>query len=95
MSAVVGLVCALIAQFSSLTATSTTYATLAGIGWLLCGVFALVLLGIYSIQDNKIRAGSFYVSNPAHSAVRGITLGLAMLGVVLAAVEIALFVSKL
>lgn len=82
-------------MFGPFAATSSTYATVAVVGWLLCGVVALVLLGLYTIQDNKVRASSFYVSSPAHSAVRGVTLGLAVLGVILTAVEIALFVSKL
>lgn len=95
VAALLGIICGLFAWFGPATATSTAFAALAIIGWVLCGVVTLVMVGVYTIQDNKIRASTFYVADTTQTTLRGVALGLGLLGVVLTAIEIALWVSKL
>ena len=94
-AAILGILCGLLAWLGPFSATSTAYAALSIVGWVLCGVIALVMVGVYTIQDSKVRAASFYVANTTQLTVRGVTLGLALAGVILTAFEIALWVSKL
>lgn len=93
-AAVAGLLVALVLPVSPLTATDSAYPWLAGGAWLLCGVVAFILLGLYTIQDNKLRAERPYMSNPTQQILYRVTVGVGAVGVVVSAVEIALWFSK-
>lgn len=93
-AAVAGLLLALILAVSPVTATDSSYPWLAGGAWLLCGVVAFILLGLYTIQDNKLRAERPYMSNPTQQILYRVTVGVGVVGVVVSAIEIALWFSK-
>lgn len=93
--AVIGLVLGLVALFGPFTATDNSYFALAVAGWAGSGVLAFVLLGVYLNQDNKLRAEKPYIGNGNQVLLYRATVALAFLGVIITAVEIALWISKL
>lgn len=94
VTAVVGLVIAIIPMVSSMTATMTNYVVLAAIAWVLCGVVTFILAGRYTMKDNKLRANSVYVAKDSQKTLYWVALGIGSVGVLLTAIEIALWASK-
>lgn len=93
--AVIGLILGLVALLGPFTATDDSYFLLAIAGWVGSGIFAFVLLGVYLNQDNKLRAEKPYIGNAKQVLLYRATIALAFLGVIITAVEIALWISKL
>lgn len=85
----------LIVLLSPLTATDTSYMVFAVFGWFLCGVVSFVLLGAYRGQVNRLMAEQPYIESSTQTLTSRGTLVLGVVGVLLGACEIALWVSKL
>lgn len=92
-AAVIGLVLGIVAFFSG-SATDGIYHTLAIIGWAFAGIVTFIALGLYTGQDTKRRAESFYVADGSQAVRYRVTAGVAVVGVLVTAVEIALWISK-
>lgn len=92
-AAVVGLVLGVAAFFSG-SATDGIYHVLAVLGWIFAGIVTFIVLGLYTGQDTKRRAESFYVTDDRQTLRYRITAGVAVVGVLVTAVEIALWLSK-
>lgn len=93
--AVVGIVLALVPLLGPMTATSTSYIAIAVAAWALSGIATFILLGLYTIRDNALRANSVYVAEDVQTVLYRLALGLGGLGVIVTAFEIALWASKL
>lgn len=94
-TAVVGLVLSLVPVLGPMTATSASWAALAAVAWVLCGIVSFILLGLYTIRDNALRAATVYVAQDAQTVLYRVALGLGGVGVVITAFELALWASKL
>lgn len=82
------------AAFLSGSATDRIFLILAATGWVLAGIVTFFVLGVYMRKDTERRAESFYVADPAQSRIRQMALATALVGVLVTAVEIALWISK-
>lgn len=92
-TAVLGVVLGVIAFFAG-SATDSIYRILAISGWALSGLVTFVLLGIYTAKDTQRRAESFYVEDGGQTTLYRVAGGIAIVGVVITAIEIALWISK-
>lgn len=92
---VLGLVLGLLVAFGPFAATDNVYLILSLIGWASSGVIAFVLLGEYLRQDNKLRAERPYIGDANQVLLYRGTIVVSFLTVLLTAVQIALWFSKL
>lgn len=95
VTAVIGLIIAIVPVAGPMTATSASYAVYAGVAWVLCGIVTFVLAGVYTMKDNALRANSVYVAKDAQKRLYWLAVGIGTAGVLLTAYEIALWASKL
>ena len=93
ITAVLGLCLGLAAWLGS-TATESLWLPLAVAGWALSGVVTFILLGLHISADTRRQAASFYISNPTQTLLYRTALGLGVVGVIITAVEIALWFGK-
>ncbi|WP_297005328.1 hypothetical protein [uncultured Corynebacterium sp.] len=92
-TAVIGILLGIAAPFTG-SATDSLFHTLAIVGWVLAGILTFILLGLHTAKDTKRQAESFYVGTPAQKTLYRVSAGLACVGVIVTAVEIALWISK-
>ncbi|WP_417288077.1 hypothetical protein [Corynebacterium variabile] len=92
-TAVLGIILGIVAPLTG-SATDSLFHTLAIIGWVLAGIVTFILLGLHTAKDTKRRAESFYVGNQSQQMLYRVSAGLACVGVIITAVEIALWISK-
>jgi len=64
------------------------------VGWVLAGIVTFILLGVHTMTDARRQAENYYIGNPAQKTVYTVATGLACVGVIITAVEIALWISK-
>ncbi|MBP3089258.1 hypothetical protein EML15_08880 [Corynebacterium sp. sy017] len=93
--AFLGLCIGLGVLISPLNATDSAYVAIASVGWLLCGVISFVVLGIYLMKDNAIRAANPYIGNGTQVLLYRLSIAAGLLGVLITGCEIALWFSKL
>lgn len=92
-TAVLGVLLGIAAPLTG-SATDGIFHILAIIGWALAGIVTFILLGLHTAKDTKRRAESFYVGTQSQQTLYRVSAGLACLGVIITAVEIALWISK-
>lgn len=93
ITSVVGVGLGLAAWLTS-TATEPRWLTLAVAGWVLAGIITFILAGLHISADTKRQAESLYISNPTQTLLYRAALGLGVIGVIITAVEIALWFGK-
>ncbi|MDO5668768.1 MAG: hypothetical protein Q4G50_02065 [Corynebacterium sp.] len=93
ITSVVGVGLGLAAWLTS-TATESLWLTLAVAGWVLAGIVTFILAGLHISADTKRQAESLYISNPTQAMLYFAALGLGVVGVLITAVEIALWFGK-
>ncbi|HAT6550210.1 TPA: hypothetical protein JAK04_000826 [Corynebacterium striatum] len=76
------------------TATQGLFFRLAITGWVLAGIVAFVLLGLYTLQNTKRQAESFYIEDTRQTLVYRLVMISGFVLVVASAVEIAFYVGK-
>lgn len=92
-TAVIGIIIGIAAPLTG-SPTDGSFHILAIAGWVLAGLATVILLGLHSGEDNRRRAENLYIGTPRQTTVfrtAGIT---AVIGVLITAVEIALWISK-
>lgn len=94
LAAFLGLLCGIVAPIVGGSATDSGFRTFAIMGWVLSGIIAFVLVGVHKVVDNKRKSAAVYLENSTHGVVARVTLAAGALGVVITAVEISLWVSK-
>ncbi|MGO1276222.1 MAG: hypothetical protein ACTMIG_09730 [Corynebacterium variabile] len=92
-TAVIGVILGIAAPLTG-SATDSLFHTLTIIGWVLAGIVTFILLGLHTAKDTRRRAESFYVGTQSQRTLYLVSAGLACLGVIITAVEIALWISK-
>ncbi len=93
VTAVLGVVLGLVAWLGS-TATEPLWLTLSGLGWVAAGIITFILLGLHIQADTRRQAAGFYISNPTQTLLYRAALGVGVIGVLITAVEIALWFGK-
>lgn len=91
----IGLVLNAVITFGPATATDSTFATFALLGWALAGLAGVTLLAWYFNADNDRRASGFYTEIGWKKAVYYATMVVLVIAVVWSAVDIALWAGKL
>lgn len=76
------------------TATQGLFFGLAITGWVLAGIVAFVLLGLYTLQNTRRQADSFYIEDTRQTLVYRLVMIGGFVLVVASAVEIAFYVGK-
>ncbi|MBV7294584.1 hypothetical protein KRX51_01465 [Corynebacterium sp. TAE3-ERU12] len=76
------------------TATDSLWAVLALTGWILAGVVTFVLVGVHTIADTQRQAAGPYLSTPAQEWLYRVAIVVGLAGVVLTAIEIAMWAAK-
>lgn len=76
------------------TATESGWLALAVSGWALAGIITFILLGLHVSADTKRQTASLYISNSTQTLLYRVALGLGVIGVLITAVEIALWFGK-
>ncbi|MFR9819137.1 hypothetical protein ACWWUQ_00860 [Corynebacterium striatum] len=76
------------------TATQGLFFGLAITGWVLAGIVAFVLLGLYTLQNTRRQAESFYIEDTRQTLVYRLVMISGFVLVVASAVEIAFYVGK-
>ena len=92
-TAVVGVLLGIAAPLTG-SATDSLFHTLAIIGWVLAGIVTFILLGLHTAKDTRRQAENFYVGTPSQKTVYRAAAVLACVGIIITAVEIALWISK-
>lgn len=93
VTAILGIVLGVVAWLG-FTATETTFLTLAGLGWVCAGIATFILLGLHVMADTKRQTSGLYISNPTQKLLQYAAMGLGVIGVIITAVEIALWFGK-
>lgn len=93
VTAILGIVLG-VAAWLGFTATETTFLTLAGLGWVCAGIATFILLGLHVMADTKRQTSGLYISNPTQKLLQYAAMGLGVIGVIITAVEIALWFGK-
>ena len=93
VSAVIALIVLVLAPLVA-SPTQGLYFGLAIAGWLLAGIVAFVLLGLYTLKNTQRQAETFYVEDTTQTLLYRIIMGGSFLLVIAAAVEIAFYVGK-
>lgn len=93
VTAVLSIVLGLAAWLGS-TATEPLWLTLSGLGWFTAGIVTFILLGLHIQADTRRQAAGLYVSNPTQTLLYRAALGVGAVGVLINAVEIALWFGK-
>src|SRR5699024_7321292 len=65
-----------------------------GLGWVAAGIITFILLGLHIQADTRRQAAGFYISNPTQTLLYRAALGVGVIGVLITAVEIALWFGK-
>lgn len=93
-TAVIGLILGIVA-WVALSPTDGAYTALAFGGWALAGIVTFVLLGVHLTEDTRRQAAGPYIGNSMQSALYRVAAGVGLVAVVVTAIEIALWASKL
>ncbi|GAA1471536.1 hypothetical protein CFELI_12590 [Corynebacterium felinum] len=94
VAAFVGLICGVLAPVIGGSATDSGFRMFAIAGWVLSGIIAFVLVGVHKVVDNKRKSAACYLENSTHVALTRLALAVGAIGVVITAIEISLWVSK-
>lgn len=94
LTAVIGLILG-IAAFFTAEPTDGAYSALAFGGWALAGIVTFVLLGVHLMEDTKRQAAGPYIGNAGQIALYRAAAGIGLVAVIVTAIEIALWASKL
>lgn len=92
-TALAGILFGIIA-YATGTATETSWLIFSALGWVFAGTLTFILLGLHTAVDTRRQTESFYVSSPGQIMLYRITAGIAVLGVIMTAVELALWFGK-
>lgn len=95
IAAIAAVICVLFAWFGTPNAQSSTFLGFAVAGWFMAGIISVVLSGIYQLTDAQRQALSPYIPSTAHLNIQRGTIILAVIAVLVAACEIALYFAKL
>ena len=93
VAAIFSLIAVIAAPLAS-TATQGLFFGLAIAGWVLAGIVAFVLLGLYTLQNTRRQAESFYIEDTRQTLVYRLVMIGGFLLVIASAVEIAFYVGK-
>lgn len=93
-TAVIGLILGLVAYFTA-TPTDGAYSALAFGGWALAGIVTFVLLGMHLMEDTRRQAAGPYIGSTGQVALYRAAAGIGLVAVIVTAIEIALWASKL
>lgn len=94
VTAVIGLVLGIVAFFTAEPADGA-YSALAFGGWALAGIVTFILLGVHLTEDTKRQASGPYIGNAGQIALYRAAAGIGLVAVIVTAIEIALWASKL
>ena len=94
VTAVIGLVLGIVAFFTA-EPTDGAYSALAFGGWALAGIVTFILLGVHLTEDTKRQASGPYIGNAGQIALYRAAAGIGLVAVIVTAIEIALWASKL
>ncbi|MDN5583180.1 MAG: hypothetical protein ACTH2Y_04160 [Corynebacterium sp.] len=92
-TAVLGVVFAVIAVVTG-SPTDFVFRVFALAGWALAGIVTFILLGVHTAKDTRRRAENFYVETSSQAVLYKVAIGVACVGVIATAIEIALWISK-
>ncbi|MDK8768018.1 hypothetical protein ACLB3A_05405 [Corynebacterium freneyi] len=94
VTAVIGLILGIVAFFTA-EPTDGAYSALAFGGWALAGIVTFILLGVHLTEDTKRQASGPYIGNAGQIALYRAAAGIGLVAVIVTAIEIALWASKL
>lgn len=93
VAAVIGVILGVV-NFAVFTSTQSGWLWMSLAGWVLCGIVAFILVGLYVREDIKRQAEGFYLSNPTQKLMQWGAFAIGWIGVVITAIEIALWFGK-
>ncbi|SQG63574.1 Uncharacterised protein [Corynebacterium renale] len=93
VASIVGVILAVVNWMSN-TSTQPAWLGLAATGWVLCGIITFILLGVHTSVDTRRQTTTLYLSNTTQTLLFRLSLGAGIVGVILTAIQIALWFGK-